>query len=727
MELSMRTTDPNTPTDQLVSRLIRQALDRRRFLAGLGGSALALQLSACGSDGSSPTPAPAPAPPPPPPTGGTGGGGTGGGGGTSQPGYIGSVRPYTWLSPAYQAQLAANLAAATPAASRFKQEVDEVVASPGSWYGIHAWWMGMLYRVLNDSKYGNFAVNSTQVPSLTNYYVGGVDRFIDGENSRTNAYNGSGTLPEWARDDFYPTRDAYPLVALVYDFCYPVLTAAQRSKWIDYYNRGLTELWSATPHVNGVALPNASYALMNQFSGIDPADNYFYGHMLATMLGYTAFGADNPQALDWRAKFRDTLCTQHLFPYLNALAGGGSPEGTGYGAALYLASWCLDMWEKSTGEDLYALCGSYWPDTISWWCHMVVPTLDFVCPYGDQSRDSTAALYDTHRTTLTSLIRKYPAATNARAALALLNASSVAQDTYSGSLAFDFAYDTHSSTAGTLTDLGRYWKADGSGYLNMRSGWARTDTLLSVSYGRLTESHDHYDKGAFLLYRNSWLAYDQVINTASGIEGGVSTSAGHGTDYHNLVAVLDGTTPQDQRYPAPASATINHWEPNSNGYWYFSIDTAAAWGAPVVTSLREFVWFEPDVLVIFDHLVTSAARTLRWQMNTPYVPVVAGSTATFTGTGATACKLSVVEPAGATVAISDWSGMTSNVQNYIGRGRRIDVSQSGTDVSFLTVIDLGGTLVSALATGLHQVTLAYSSGQQKVVTFSTTGAHVSVA
>jgi len=47
-------------------------------------------------------------------------------------------------------------------------------------------------------------------------------------------------------------------------------------------------------------------------------------------------------------------------------------------------------------------------------------------------------------------------------------------------------YDTHRTT-----------------YLNMRSGWSSADALLSVSYRRL-------------LYRGSWLAYGQVINSASG-------------------------------------------------------------------------------------------------------------------------------------------------------------------------------------------------------------------
>ena len=125
--------------------------------------------------------------------------------------------------------------------------------------------------------------------------------------------------------------------------------------------------------------------------------------------------------------------------------------------------------------------------------------------------------------------------------------------------------------------------------------------------------------------------------------------------------------------------------------------------------------------MIFDHLVTAATRTLRWWMSTPYVPSVSGSTASFNANAGVVGQLTVVEAAAATIAVSDRTGLLANVQNYIGTARRIDVSQTGTDASFLCVIDLGGTLLSAQASAVHQVTPAFSSGQTKLVPFFLAG------
>lgn len=146
-----------------------------------------------------------------------------------------------------------------------------------------------------------------------------------------------------------------------------------------------------------------------------------------------------------------------------------------------------------------------------------------------------------------------------------------------------------------------------------------------------------------------------------------------------------------------------------------------------MTCLPEFVWFQPDKLAIFDHLVISAKCTLRLETDTPYVPSMAESTAMITCNGATACNLIVAEPGVAGVGISYWSGMKSNVQDYIGRACRVDVGESAADVSFLTMTALGAALASASSGGLNQLAVAFFAAHQKVVALSTAGAHFSVA
>ena len=54
------------------------------------------------------------------------------------------------------------------------------------------------------------------------------------------------------------------------------------------------------------------------------------------------------------------------------------------------------IWLDATGIDL-ANANPHFTDTIAYWIHATVPTLDRYAPIGDQARVSVPELYDYHR------------------------------------------------------------------------------------------------------------------------------------------------------------------------------------------------------------------------------------------------------------------------------------------------------------------------------------------
>src|SRR5262249_5487690 len=115
--------------------------------------------------------------------------------------------------------------------------------------------------------------------------------------------------------------------------------------------------------------------------------NYHFSFLRATMLWALA-----SQNMDWFT-FLQTQKFPPLVAYYDQLPGGGSREGTGYGTAQKNLFENYRMWEASTGENLARLT-RHAEDTIDYWVHATVPTLNRFAPIGDQSRVSQPDLFD---------------------------------------------------------------------------------------------------------------------------------------------------------------------------------------------------------------------------------------------------------------------------------------------------------------------------------------------
>src|SRR3546814_1127045 len=75
-----------------------------------------------------------------------------------------------------------------------------------------------------------------------------------------------------------------------------------------------------------------------------------------------------------------------LQAYFAKLPGGGSLEGTGYGTSHMRLFSLYQTWRDATGVDL-GNANSHVTDSIHYWIHATVPTLDYFAPLGDQARD----------------------------------------------------------------------------------------------------------------------------------------------------------------------------------------------------------------------------------------------------------------------------------------------------------------------------------------------------
>src|SRR5262249_41031549 len=136
--------------------------------------------------------------------------------------------------------------------------------------------------------------------------------------------------------------------ALTYDWCFDMVSASQRQRWLAYADQTVWNVWHPDTAVYG-----GHSAAWTGWATHDPSDNYYYGVLRATMLVGLAANGEDSQADGWLDQFRTVKIMNELVPTFDAdLTGGGSREGTGYGVAMRNLWALYDMWHATTGEGL---------------------------------------------------------------------------------------------------------------------------------------------------------------------------------------------------------------------------------------------------------------------------------------------------------------------------------------------------------------------------------------
>jgi hypothetical protein len=585
---------------------------------------------------------------------------------------IPSEHPRIYLNEENRARLAGALASGSEPAARFRAMVDDQLAG-GDHYAFSAWFAALLGQLTGDGAYGEYAVAM-------------VDDFVTSEESAVAA----GDVPTVAFDSYLYVGDHIGDLALTYDWCFDLLTDAQKERWLAYANQAVWNVWHPEEAAwGGEPHPWSGWSINN------PSNNYYYSFLRATMLLGLAAHGEHPDADGWITMFRETKLRDQLFPNFNAdLEGGGSREGTGYGVSMRRLFELYDIWQASTGENVSVQT----PHTLAClpnFLHLTVPTLDRIAPIGDHARDSTAALFDYHRgyvQILTWLFREDALAPYGQW---FLGHSALPEMDQGFMAVYDFLYDMPDLSESPLSGLYPAYHAPGTGQVFIRSSWDADAAWINFIAGPYTESHAHHDQGSIMVYKNEWLAYDQNIHSHSGIR--------QEEELHNLVRVEQaGETIRMVTGAPQANLTALADDPL---YSYAAADVTPIYdGDPSISrSEREIVFLKPDVLVVFDRVDAAAGSRRVWQLNSPVEPSLGGDVATIPGSAST-LSVQCVLPEGAAASVLDWTA-----DSDMNGGYRLDIADETADGEsrFLCVLSLDG--------GAETVSATHEAGQLGVM------------
>src|SRR5262249_32057219 len=264
---------------------------------------------------------------------------------------------------------------------------------------------------------------------------------------------------------------------------------------------------------------------------------------------------------------------------------------------------------SSTGEDLAAL-SPHVRETIDYWVHATVPTLDRFAPIADLSRESIPNLFDYHENLVHEAVVLTPGTRQARHGVWGLRRNSV----NGVSQLFDIQGDLLAlpDAPEAPTDLMYY--SPGAGAVFARTSWDADASWIAFVAGKYDQSHAHQEQGNFTFFKNDWLAVTSNIWSHSGIHQEV--------DVNNVIRFErpDGSAiPQN-----PSDSVASSMTPSVAG----SVTTVSADLANASSATRDSIhaWtrtleLSGDTLHVTDNCdVASGVRPV-FQLHVPDAPV----------------------------------------------------------------------------------------------------------
>lgn len=512
--------------------------------------------------------------------------------------------------------------------ARFKDFVDAAVAGNPD-YGFSAADAAYMYKLTGQGQYATLAVATVEAQ------VAAAETAIAG-----------GGRPDISGDSYLDVGPMLEDLALTYDWCADHVSNSQRTRWAAYAEQAVWNVWHAdTAQWGGNPFPWSGWGVD------DPANNYHYSFLRAT--AYWGLASNNTT---WLNLLANTKWPEQE-AYTATIPGGGSQEGTAYGLSHRDLFMLYRVWHDATGTDI-ANANAHLTDSIQWWIHAAVPTLDRVAAIGDQARVSEPVIYDYHR----HLMLEARNLTND--ASARENASwwlhSISDQTMQSS--FNYRHNLLSAgDAGTPPAALTYY-APGTGQLFSRTGWDTHAMWLNFSAGPYVQSHAHQDQGAFTLFENDWLAVTENIWTHSGIQ--------QGTDTNNVLRFENAGTIVPQREGTTSTLTVT---PGSGGAVHAVADLTPAYdGDTALTSWQRTIDFAGHKLTVNDTFALGSGTSAIFQVNTPVQPIISGKTAQ-----AGDLLIRVIAPANATLSALDWTTQSDTNETYYS-GWRLDVAGGNT-------------------------------------------------
>lgn len=523
---------------------------------------------------------------------------------------------------------------------RFKSWVDSAVAgSPG--YAFSATDAALMYRLSESKKYCDLAV-----------------KMVEQQVSEAESAIASGGRPAISGDSYLEVGPHIADLALTLDSCAADISPTQRQRWSAYAEQAVWNVWNhSAAQWGGRPHPWTGWSTDN------PGNNYYYSFLEATMFWALASGSDK-----WMKDLRERRLPP-LKAYFAKLPGGGSSEGTGYGAAHMRLFSIYRLWRDSTGEDL-ANASTHAHDSIPYWVHATVPTLDRFAPIGDQSRNSIPELFDYHR----RLVLEARQLTQEPDALGIsswwLDSISVPRM----SSGFNSRYDLLPAGSGGSPPTSLSHHAVGTGHFFSRTDWGKNAMWVAFIAGPYNESHAHQDQGSFTLFANDWLAVTENIWSHSGIQ--------QGTEVHNVVRFERSNSSASQCASPGGDVIVHQCEnpqsrstvtitPGADGAFSAAADLTPVYrGNPALGSWQRKLDFAARKLTVRDQFKLGSGTRAIFQLNVPTEPKVNGNEVI-----AGNLRMRVLEPANAVIGVHDWSSVD---RQEFRKGWRIDVSGGQT-------------------------------------------------
>jgi hypothetical protein len=408
-------------------------------------------------------------------------------------------------------------------------------------------------------------------------------------------------------DDGYIIRNYGLAYGIGYDWCYNLMTAAQRTQIYTSANLFI-KYWESG----------------GAFESSFPYGNYYAGYYVSKALCSLAMYEDNPSApaqwQDWRTNMFGNL-VQPFFAQHSS--GGGWAEGYEYGVK-GIAGMAMPLWavKTATGEDLQSQF-TFALNSADALIHATWPNINLVDDDGEyHSTGDPARPINPTSLSLAMLLRTmlhYYGDSREATMRQFISQLSTSSD----ALWQDVLYFDDGNKVAPLTDLSHF--VSGLNVLYARSGWSTSDTWLSykgAAYGSYDGSSEQFRNegelaivnGAnpFLLKCWGWGLTEpggDAFETAGyGIQGGT-------LPYFNIFLTSSGGQNTN------LSANVNTWTTDQGNYVYAkTTGLEQMYDSGVTKWQREVVYLRPGVIVVRDSTTDNAKdRWMQWHFQTASV------------------------------------------------------------------------------------------------------------
>ncbi len=429
-------------------------------------------------------------------------------------------------------------------------------------------------------------------------------------------------------DSGYGIRNYGFAMAMGFDWLYPALSPSTKSQvvgtlntWIDWYDQA-------------------------GFLRNDSIGNYFIGYFLAKTTAALATEGENPNAAKYFADVETRMWQTLVKPaFAKNMAGGGWPEGWGYGprAVRGLAE---VLWAVKTARNLdWATELPQMKEQATYLNYFAWPSLKHMDDIGTV-RSGTSIAPSAALSTSLAMIMEYmgdPAAADARgfAADVLANNGKDDRAPWQSFLYWDGSLPAKSYTTRPLS-----YVAKGPGHVAMRSNWnkdATWGTLMSGTYINAADSGEQlFNQGSLAIVRGD----RPLLVNASGWIPQVANTAGENFVYddawgsktrklYNTFFVADPTNlyspGQASTGPGGATTTLERVDQQGGFVRARAANVEEMYRPrsgstnPVKQFTRDLVYLRPGTFVLFDRTTVTNAGSDAWMsFHTATAPTTVG-------------------------------------------------------------------------------------------------------